>query len=159
MKFSLLTLLGAVAVAAVGCAALSHPVQGSAMAVFTAAILLLFGAVLAAICCGAAARLFWLGFAILGWGYLLLVWVCLENELEPNTDGRILATTWGLDELAEATLEPWNLEEGGRVYIHRKVIAAWRCLLQIGHTLWALVFAFVGGVLARWLYVRRERHS
>ncbi|MEX2119245.1 MAG: hypothetical protein WD847_06520 [Pirellulales bacterium] len=106
MKFSLLTLLGAVAIAAVGCAALAHPARGSVMAVFTAAIVLLLSAVLAAIYCKAAVRAFWLGFAICGWSYLLLVWVCLERELTPDPSGRMLATAWILDKLAEATMEP-----------------------------------------------------
>src|SRR5688572_18876962 len=108
MRFSLLTLMAAVLIAAVGCAAIANPSQMSAMAVGTTAILLLLGAVVAAIYCRAAARAFWTGFAILGWGYVLLVWACF-NELSVNREDHFLATAWVLDELAEATLDPLEI--------------------------------------------------
>jgi hypothetical protein len=200
MKFSLLTLLGAVAIAAVGCAALANPGQTSAMAVVTGAIVLLLSAVLAAIYCKAAVRAFWLGFAICGWSYLLLVWVCLERELTPDPNGRILATAWILDKLADATIEPQALlyspyadtaprspdatryaapsnpyaarpgrqpasavpvptYQGYSAFPGTPEMSAWRCLLQIGHTLWALLFGFAGGVLGCHLHRRGSRRG
>ncbi|MEX2431481.1 MAG: hypothetical protein WD645_06125 [Dehalococcoidia bacterium] len=191
MKFSLLTLLGIVAVVAVACAALTNPVQGWVTALVTTSILLLFGAVLFAIDCRGATRAFWRGFAIFGWGYSVLLWVGLGSELNPDRSApRLLATTWALDELAEASLDRETsltityevytdlarragttrqtgsvTEMLGRRHTGPKAqqvlgppeTKAWRCLLRIGHTLWALVFAFVGGSLAKWLYLRRER--
>lgn len=153
MKFSLLTLLGLVAVAAVGCAALAHPVRGSTVAVFTTTIVLLSSAVISATYCRAAVRAFWFGFAIMGWIYWLLVWVHLEEVSSRDTS--LLATSWVLDILDDTKLG---------VIPHDPLIDpvfdprvdAWLRFRQTGHCLWALLFALAGGVLARWLYLRER---
>lgn len=68
-QFSVRWLLGLVALVAVGCAALFHasPLWTSVVLTVTSALLLT--AIVAAACRRGRARAFWLGFAVLGWGY------------------------------------------------------------------------------------------
>jgi hypothetical protein len=73
-RFNLLTLFGFVAVVAVGCAALARPSQLWLAVVSAASLASLFYAVLAAAYGWNARRAFWVGFAVVGWGYVVLEW-------------------------------------------------------------------------------------
>jgi len=73
-RFSLLAMFGFVAVVAVGCAALAKPSQLWLVVVSALSLASLFYAVLAAAYGRNAKRAFWLGFAVVGWGYVTLEW-------------------------------------------------------------------------------------
>jgi hypothetical protein len=69
-RFSLLAMFGFVAVVAVACAALARPSQLWLVVVSASSLGCLFYAVLAAAYGRNARRAFWLGFAVVGWGYV-----------------------------------------------------------------------------------------
>jgi hypothetical protein len=73
-RFSLLAMFGFVAVVAVACAALARPSQLWLVVVSASSLGCLFYAVLAAAYGRNARRAFWLGFAVVGWGYVALEW-------------------------------------------------------------------------------------
>jgi len=73
-RFSLLAMFGFVAVVAVACAALARPSQLWLVVVSASSLGSLFYAVLAAAYGRNARRAFWLGFAVVGWGYVALEW-------------------------------------------------------------------------------------
>jgi hypothetical protein len=73
LQFSLLTLFGLVTIVALGCAALRSPSELWASSLFTFTIVVLLAAILRAILRRGPARAFWIGFALFGWGYLLLI--------------------------------------------------------------------------------------
>jgi hypothetical protein len=75
IRFSLLAMFGFVAVVAVVCAALARPSQLWLVVVSASALAALFYAVLAATYGRNARRAFWVGFAVVGWGY-----VAMERE-------------------------------------------------------------------------------
>ncbi|HEV3021375.1 MAG TPA: hypothetical protein VGX76_02870 [Pirellulales bacterium] len=73
-RFKLLTLFGFVAVIGVACAALARSSQLWLVAVSALSQASLFYAVLAAAYGRNARRAFWVGFAVVGWGYIVLEW-------------------------------------------------------------------------------------
>jgi hypothetical protein len=73
VRFSLAALLTAVLAIGVACAALRYASELWASAAFSRALVLLLGAVLGALFRRSASRAFWVGFALFGWAYLLLV--------------------------------------------------------------------------------------
>jgi hypothetical protein len=74
IRFSLLAMFGFVAVIAVACAALARPSQLWLVIVSASLLACLFYAVLAATYGRNARRAFWLGFAVVGWGFIVLEW-------------------------------------------------------------------------------------
>jgi hypothetical protein len=80
-QFSLRALLGAAVFVAVACSSLLYASETIASLVFTATVLVLLAAVVAAVCRRGAARAFWVGFAIFGWGYL---WLAIWPEPAPS---------------------------------------------------------------------------
>lgn len=89
LRFSLRQLMGFVAVVALACAALARPSPLSASIVFTLALGALFVALLGAVGRQGAARVFWIGFAVTGWGYL---WVAHW----PDEDDWSITSPWEL---------------------------------------------------------------
>ncbi|HEV3020947.1 MAG TPA: hypothetical protein VGX76_00710 [Pirellulales bacterium] len=73
-RFNLLTLFAFVVAVAVACAALARPSQLWLAVVSAASLASLFYAVLAAAYGRNARRAFWVGFAVVGWGYVALEW-------------------------------------------------------------------------------------
>lgn len=71
-RFSLLTLLGLIAVVAVACAALTNPTPLWACVVETGVLAMLTYGVLASVFQREVRRAFWIGLSIVGWGYVLL---------------------------------------------------------------------------------------
>jgi hypothetical protein len=72
-RFTLVGLFSAVAIVATACAALANPSRGWTCAVVSGTLTLLSYAVLAAVFRRGAGRAFWIGFSIIGWGYVYLV--------------------------------------------------------------------------------------
>lgn len=141
LRYSIGGLMGAVVVAAVGLAALrSHSeAWAGGMLLLTCGTLAL--AVVGAVARRGARRIGWLGFSLFGWGYLFL------SGCGADYCSSMLPTTWPLE-----VLGGW-LGVPGRP----RGVGLTGCMLsgldpnfsQIGHCLWALVAASIGGLLAR----------
>lgn len=205
-RFSLLSLLLATAAAAVGCAALANPTDVWSLIVTNSCFAVLSVAVLAAIYGYAGCRAFWVGFAVIGWGYLavgwrneddgqtfvtsrLLNWLAEQTLAESSeallsippsgtppvpiaftaptvvnpASGIAPPVTVGFDFNVPATASPVQ-QAGSYIAVPTAPIVgpavdpqALSRLMSIGHSLWALVFGFAGGVVARAFYFRRER--
>ena len=72
IHFSLRQLLLTVALCAVGTVGVIYPTPLCASIIFSSTVFILLAALLAALGCTGSSRVFWLGFAIAGWGYLWL---------------------------------------------------------------------------------------
>jgi hypothetical protein len=180
MRYSLAALLIAVVVVSVGCAAITHPTPLWSQIVFTATIVVLLGATVAAIV--GRPRPFAAGLAIFGWGYLFLTngpWAHLvrphlltETALakveplvsDPNATAGGLGGYGGGWGGSGSTL--WvgpSGPYGGLATTYTTLPYAlvgsdgnpW--LRQIGHTLWAILFGAVGGGVARFAAAHKEQ--
>lgn len=72
-QFSIKALLGTTTFVAIGCAALLNASEWWASVTCTLVLGVLLVAVLRSVFCRGPSRAFWLGFAILGWAYVLLI--------------------------------------------------------------------------------------
>ena len=146
MRFSILSLLGLVAIAAFGCMAVMHSSQGWWQATSLVVLLVLGGAFLATFYYRGHARAFCLGFAIIGYSYFIshVGWTAL---IDPN-----IAISRLYEEMNEQLPpDPRNSEsifnEGSfdtRTYFH------WTC-----NALLSLILACIGGAFACFLYSRK----
>jgi hypothetical protein len=181
LRYSLGALLGAVLVASVGCAALVNPTPLWSQIVFTAVVVWLLSATVAAVV--GRPRPFAAGFAIFGWGYLLLTSGGWSASIKPH-----LLTEAALAKLEPLVIDPnqaagayaWttagnmnNWGGGSTIWVAPNNlwptsnsltftglpaapgIDAGSCLHQIGHALWAILFGVCGGGLARFVACRK----
>jgi hypothetical protein len=160
----LLALFGVVTFVAVGCAALANPSKGWCACVTTSAFAFLLFAAVLAVYGRSANRAFWLGFVLCGGGYVYLQ----ESFDDPpfayiydvspdgpaSIDTTTLATTWLLEVLCERKLGFWPSE--AKTADEQNIRLRF---LRIGQSLWALLFGLAGGLVARHLYLRRERQA
>jgi hypothetical protein len=191
VRFSLRQLLALVAFVAIGCGGLMRPSVYLASVIFTATLVALLVAILGAVGRTGSARVFWIGFALAGSGYLWAAHWADEESYAVSTDWRLQTTgpliTTKLLRLAhgaihpapdgyvpppaaqgypggggmfsvpsESTLGPVFGQMGGGFGSPNPLIAAAAAyeterdaFLRIGHSLWALLFAYLGGQLAR----------
>ena len=187
MKFSLATLLLLVLLAALGCAALVNANDTWRQSMVTLVLSVLLIATLAAAV--NRSRAFALGFAVAGWIYLLLVFVpalglrddlltdkgvrwlytAIHDEVAHQSnqwsvaftpDGRTLATA--------GTVEVWNAQTGSLIRATRRYNSVTSATAQtdqftdftiIGHSLWVLIVACVGGAVASVLAPKRTNKS
>jgi hypothetical protein len=91
LRISIAGLMGLILVVAVGLAALHHPTRLWSNAAFSLAIGLDFGAVVAAIASEGRARSACSGFAVCGWGYLVLA---VFPWFEANVGPQLITTPW-----------------------------------------------------------------
>jgi hypothetical protein len=129
-------LMGVVLVVALGMAALRNASEALAGVTYlmTAGILCL--AVVGVVCRGASERAWWLGFALFGWGYSSLVFRYWNLSPALPTTRLLLALEPRFGFLAQRL----NAFDGESVH------AAY---FQVGQSLWTIVAAFFGGLLAR----------
>ncbi len=166
-QFSVFGLLVLVAFVSVACAAMVYASLWWASICLTCAVIAQLVAVLAVVYRHGSARAFWVGFALLGWGYLLLTFA-------PGLDrhiGQRLVTTKLLAFLqpklqrtpiygnaSELALYPgkdplMTVTETGTYYAPAP---QWDHFQQAGHSLMAILIGFLGGLLARYFYSTRE---
>lgn len=143
LRFSLASLVAAVFVIALWCAALRQSSKLWASALFTLTVGVLFIALLGAVYDRAGRRAFWLGFSLFGWGYHLFVF----GPWFRSATNELLLTTRLLKYLAERLGHgsgPIGLavQLGDHWYAHPFVV--------IGHLLLVVVFAIIGGTVARY---------
>jgi hypothetical protein len=141
IRFSIGGLMGIVLIAAISLAALrnANAIWAGVMLLLTCAVLGM--AILGVVCRRQAQRAWWLGFALFGWGYLALAvswplshWI----QLPTVTLLEVLALKLGA--------RPSGM--GGGMGVDPLIPP----LLQVGHCLWALLAAVLGGMLARALF-------
>ncbi len=161
-RFSLTAMFGAVLFVAFGVAAIRFTSPLWAGLTMAVTMPLLFAAILGALFRLGQARAFWTGVAVCGWGYLLIV---LAPWFESGL-GRYLPTSYLLSYI-DAHLRvktvplPGDTVDGmGRIVARNGM----RLLNDpnsglvrgTGHALFALLFGFIGGVTAKWLYLTRS---
>ncbi len=216
LRFSMTTLLVAVGVIAIGCAALRYAsplVAGWALTVTLPTMLL---AILAAVARPGRVRMFWAGFALFGWGYFVVVFVPVfytsigrylvsstvtsaaypmftrpESPPAPSRPGEIVV--WARANhrllvngepveragLVDELKRRGRAEDRPTVSMYVEIPEQYEVILRaagsagigptsvdifsigmlpnvddferVGHILFALLFALVGGLLARWL--------
>jgi hypothetical protein len=166
-RFSIASLLLVVLFVAVAFAALRKADDLWDSIVFSLTVGLLLASVLLAIHRTESRRAFWLGFALCGWAYLgaslippiearLLTTRALGilSTIHPSSavysvsftpDGRTLTGT------KQGTVRIWDVATGQPI---GWPIGSSENFVQIGHSLTALVLAFLGGPLSRSLYSR-----
>jgi hypothetical protein len=146
-RFSIARLMGVVLLVALGLAALrdSSEIWAGVLLLLTSGILAL--AVVGAACRRGADRAWWLGFAVFGWGYLALAFWGAYSSPSLPTMTLLRAVVPDIDEPPAAmggrgggfTGAPF----GGCMVVLD--FSRW----QVGHCLWGLVAAALGGYLAR----------
>jgi hypothetical protein len=163
IRFPIAGLMLAVLVVALGLAALRNAseVWAGVMFLFTCAVLCL--AIVGAICRDGPRRAWWLGFALFGWGYLLLsLWS--KVNLPTMTLLDVIAARLGAQVRFSGgmggamggmlggmqSIRPWAGGFGG--FGGGSGVPFNEPLQHIAHCLWALVAALLGGLLARTLF-------
>jgi hypothetical protein len=183
LRFSIASLLGVVLFAAVGIGALRESTDAWDSGLLALTLLTLLTTVLLAVYRAESARAFWLGFSFFGWTYVMAGLVPEIESRLPTTKGLAYLDAQarrGNDEAAaNAMVLQLFLGEGvtqqrtGRLALDldgRALTATSRGLrwllkgtgnsenfIRIGHSIVALVLAFAGGHVSRWIYARKKR--
>ncbi|MBW3598433.1 MAG: hypothetical protein KY475_14325 [Planctomycetes bacterium] len=176
-RFSLAALLGLVSFAALGCAALANATDLWRESMVTLMLGLLLTATLAAIIWRGERRALATGFAVFGWVYVLLVMIPAVNvrddllteealtwlyEFAHGADeqgGSVLQTVVFTDGAAggemivsgSGRIRSWNAMKGGAPAV------SFQSFADIGHSLWAIVIACLGAVVASLLSSGQRR--
>ena len=176
-QFRLRTLLLVVVAASLALAAMRYSTSAWTTGVVTVTVLLLIASIALAFCSRIDRRPFWIGFAACGWAYLVVIgstgFVAPEFALR-------LATTKSVEFLRDKFHPPEDFNEPQQGFrfapalplLPSQVVKntysyqtdtdkdypaiAWNFLL-IGHCLWALIIATLGGTLARFAAGRSRR--
>jgi hypothetical protein len=182
MRYSLAALLLAVVAAALGCAALVHPTEGWASSIISLTLAGLALATLLALVRPRPARAFWVGVAVCGWGYVVLLFGPWFVELRPKllTSRAVVWAHTTLKAESNPAPSPYavdglsgpsqfttgyelllNSGGGGRVITARLAasVSPPETFFLIGHCLWAWIAAAAGGITAALLAGPASRQS
>lgn len=181
LAFSIKGLLLAVTLTAFGLTALLNASWVWTSVVVSVTLLVLLTALLAIPCRPSPRRAFWLGFAIFGWGYLLILHTPLGEAYQAGAP-----TTVVLEKAYEAINPEYERTEpdtprilfssGSRIEVHArplrmrrdgvipldipsKAVADKNEFHRLGNYLWAWLLALVGGVASRSFYLAQERRT
>ena len=157
IRFPIAGLMGAVLVVALGLAALRNASETWASVMFLLTCGVLNLAVVGTLCREGAKRAWWLGFALFGWGYLVLAfWSSVQLPtmalldavgsrlgLKVQFGGGMGGMGGGMRSAGFWAFGGFGGGFGG---------PPGQSLKQIAHCLWALVAALLGGLLARTLF-------
>ena len=165
-RFSLLTLMALVAIAA---AALANASELWASAAFTVTIAVLSASVLGILFARSQSnRVFCTGLAVIGWIYLVMAFTPWFRS-SGNPGPPPLVTTKLLDLAQQSAVDSsagqasQNANDGpiivylSQIQTPQPATPSRKHFQQVGHSLLALVLGFVGGVVARWLHGRRQK--
>ena len=165
LRYSLRGLFAIVTVAAIGSAALANPTDLWASVVFSGTLGLLVVALLVAVARRSAGAI---GFALCGGAYLgLILAPGAATNIVPNlVTSKVLVEIEPRQRTAvTGTFQPASTPNvsGNIVWAYTLAGASqglqnWQAtpFQRIGHSLFALLFAIVGSVVARWLYGGRD---
>ena len=174
LRYTLRQLLGLVVLVALAVPALVYPSLWWAAAWLSGCLLMLGVSLLGIVNRDADRRAFWIGFALFGWAYVIL----LYGPVLDRHVGHRLATTKVLAylqlRLHEATEQPkffdpspsqmalqptpWNsFAISTETNPFPIPVPQWDFFQQVGHSLFALLLASFGGLVSRWLYSTRSR--
>ncbi len=148
-RFSIGGLMAVVSVLAIGFAALKNANETWAGAMFLLTCGVMGLAVVGVICRREAERAWWLGFALFGWGYMALAFWPSESLPKLPTMSLLewLQSLFG----AAPEVQAFVLRVGGG-FGGGFPLAAPSASSQIGHSLWALLVAVLGGLLSQALF-------
>jgi hypothetical protein len=156
-RFTIASLLGIVAVLAIGMAGLAIATTFWTSAASTVTLAFLLGSVLGAVFLAGPEKAFCLGFALFGGVYLALVdWDWLGGQFGHDL-------TVGLSEVAASLFpdQPVAAAPGIVVNVPVEILRAKQIrtgnFVQIGRCALSLTFAALGGFVARSLHARRDR--
>lgn len=163
-RFSLVSLLVAVPLVGLGCAALVYATPVWARIVVTATLAALLAAGVGAFYLPDKSRAFAGGFAICGWGYLLLS----QQPWLENMKGDLL-TTAALNRVEPMLKDPKQpvadspdmrfavAQEQIRRALRAPGVVPDSSFDRIGHSLWAILLGCIGGGLASVFDARRRK--
>jgi hypothetical protein len=187
LRFNIAGLLVVILVLGVGFAALRESSDLWESGLFTAMIGILLVSVLLAIYRKGLTRAFWLGFALFGWSYLVLavvpainarlittkVLAYLDSVMElrgTSAVGVLYSDAWSQNRQVQSAVFGWRSQQRvangqGQEWIvdasPGQLVVAFRGssanFIRIGHSLLALLIAWLGGLLARGLFQRSAR--
>jgi hypothetical protein len=157
-RFSIANLLGAILFVGMGFAALLESTDAGDSAVLGLTLVALLTAVLLAVHRTASRQAFWMGFALFGWAYLVASLMPTVVPRLPTANAltyldsvvarRPTAGVYVISNLVNGVefipLEPATLRRPSRTTDN---------FIRIGHSLIALVLAWLGGHLSRCLFV------
>jgi len=160
LRFSIAGLMGVILFAALGLAALRNPTETWDGVIFLLTCGVLTLAVVGVACRSGAERAWWLGFALFGWGYFALAFSS-PHEVLPRLPTSVL-----LKAVMPKLVEPgmWagmgggmrsigpRFQFGGMVGVGGGASSSGLSPWRIGHCLWSLLAAILGGTLARLLF-------
>jgi hypothetical protein len=150
-RFSLLAMFGFVAFVAVFCAALASHTRFWLGTIQAIVYVILVIATANGAYGSLNSRPFWLGFAVAGWGFLL------ANAMPGS---QFLPTVTMTEKLQFAIQGDYLLSHGSEpIRTFRVARSDWELTQEIAQWLWSLVLGFIGGLVARHLYLRREHQS
>jgi hypothetical protein len=182
IRFSIAGLMGVVLIVAIGLAALRSGSEIWAGVIFLTTCGVLALSIVGIFCRRDAERAWWLGFALFGWGYMALAFwpwgtsgvhrlptsaflEWLDVKLNPSTRGASIGPAAGG---MGSTINSSGVQ-GGMYSVLVATTAggfggaggggAGQPFEQVGHCLWALLFAIVGGTLASILFSTPQRRS
>ncbi len=179
IRFSIARLMGVVLIVAIGLAALRSATEIWAGVVFLSTCGVLALSIVGFLCRREAERAWWLGFALFGWGYValafwpssqalfpslptltLLEWLSRKVGLQPQVMGASFGTGGprvGIGGPGGMQSIPVALMAGG--FGGGGPVGGNEAFEQIGHCLWALLFAILGGTLATIFFAIPPRRS
>lgn len=152
-RFSLGGLCALVLACGVGLAAAKSPTEPWVNGAFSGALLVLGIAVLGALFRQGPARVYWIGFAILGWGYLFLAFgPWCDSKVAPLLITKTVCEKLHFEFSASLPERPFVRQiPGTNLFMYG--------YQQIGHALTALLMGLLGGTLARWFAARPAEGS
>jgi hypothetical protein len=186
-QFSIAALFGVTVFVALACTALLNASEWWGSATCTLTLVVLLVAVLLSVFRRGPSRAFWVGFAIFGWAYVLLIFWPAPDPL--STCQRHLLTTklsnWAYFKLLPLVRTPpaepipvppvSRSSSGGPTFVIRdewRVVGTpttpvaprmhypdYASFVTIAEWLWTLVLAMLGGLMARYLYATREKQK
>ena len=155
MRFSILTLLGLVALAAIATAALLNANDICGRVSYSVTFVVLLVAVVAAIVLRGRLRAFWIGFAVFGVAYFSDVYADKSELLTTAISDYVFKR---IDPTPSA---PRNAIIGGPnsvgAFLSRRPANA--DFVTVFNSILSLAFAFVGGLIARYFYWLRQKQE
>jgi hypothetical protein len=165
LRFSIANLLTAIAIIAVGLAALNSPSRLTVGLVTIVTLGVLLAAVVGAIYRTGEARAFWLGSAVFGWSYFLIAFSPAFPTAKAAIDPPLLAlrdTFWtvkipdgdtspslvGMDTAYDAAIRTTLARPSWHHYFGVTI-----------HCIVTLLFALVGGIVGRWFCASSGRRA